>query len=151
MQELRENNSGWLIKSDLVDSDFRTQFVTSIYWAMVTMAGVGYGDVLPITKYERRYAMMVMIITSGIFAYTVNSIGTIVSEYSSSAASYREKMMYVNKQMIDKQMPYDLRMKIRRYLDYVFESKKEIKIDEQDVTAMLNENLNDKLSMYLKG
>ena len=42
-------------------------------------------------------------------------------------------------------MPYELRMKIRRYLDYVFESKKEIKVDENDVHAMLNENLNDKL------
>ena len=64
--------------------------------------------------------MINMIISSGIFAYTVNSIGTIVSEYSSTSASYREKMMYVNKQMIEKEMPYDLRMKIRRYLDYVF-------------------------------
>jgi hyperpolarization activated cyclic nucleotide-gated potassium channel 2 len=92
-----------------------------------------------------------MIIGSGIFAYTINSIGTIVSEYSSTSASYREKMMYVNKYMIEKEMPYDLRMKIRRYLDYVFESKKEIKVDDHDVQSMLNENLNDKLQMYLKG
>jgi hyperpolarization activated cyclic nucleotide-gated potassium channel 2 len=151
MRELRERNTGWLINSNLVNENLRTQFITSIYWGMVTMAGVGYGDVVPITKNERVYAMMVIIFTSGIFAYTVNSIGTIVSEYSSSAASYREKMMYVNKYMIEKEMPYDLRMKIRRYLDYVFESKKEIKIDENDVNAMLNENLNDKLQMYLKG
>lgn len=151
MQELRENNEGWLVNSDMIDLPFREQFVTSIYWAMVTMAGVGYGDVLPITKDERRYAFINMIISSGIFAYTVNSIGTIVSEYSSTSASYREKMMYVNKLMIEKEMPYELRMKIRRYLDYVFESKKEIKVDENDVHAMLNENLNDKLKMYLKG
>jgi hypothetical protein len=128
-----------------------SKLITSVYWAMVTMAGVGYGEILPITKNERLYAMIYMIISSGIFAYTVNSIGNIVSEYSSTSASYREKMMYVNRYMIEQQMPYDLRMKVRRYLDYVFESKKEIKIDENDVHSMLNENLNDKLQMYLKG
>lgn len=53
MKELRENNSGWLINSDMIDLDFKSQFITSIYWAMVTMAGVGYGEILPITKNER--------------------------------------------------------------------------------------------------
>ena len=115
------------------------------------MAAVGYGDILPLTKNERTYAMAAMILSSGIFAYTVNSIGTIVSSYNQISAQYRERMMYVNQFMVKKEMPSDLRMKIRRYLDYVFESKKEIKLDEQEVFKMLNENLNDKIQMYLRG
>jgi len=56
-------------------------------------------------------------------------------------------MMYVNQYMISKQMPPDLRMKVRRYLDYVFESKKEIKVDEVEVFKLLNESLRDKINI----
>lgn len=42
-------------------------------------------------------------------------------------------------------------MKIRRYLEYVWESKKVIKIDEREVMAMLNENLREKITVYLNG
>jgi len=48
------------------------------------MAAVGYGDIKPITKDERIYGMAAMIMSSGVFAYTVNSISTIVSSYNSS-------------------------------------------------------------------
>jgi len=149
--ELRDSNQGWLIDKGIIDSPFQEQYITSIYWAFTTMAAVGYGDILPITKDERTYAMAAMILSSGIFAYTVNSIGTIVSSYNQISAQYRERMMYVNQFMVKKDMPSELRMKIRRYLDYVFESKKEIKLDEQEVFKMLNENLNDKIQTYLRG
>ena len=53
--------------------------------------------------------------------------------------------------MQEKQMPHELRMKVRRYLDYVFESKKEVKIDEKIVFQMLSEGLKDKIRIQLRG
>ena len=58
------------------------QYVTSLYWAFTTMSAVGYGDICPISRTERTYAMAAMILACGIFAYTVNSIGNIVSRYN---------------------------------------------------------------------
>lgn len=46
------------------------------------MSAVGYGEIVPVTKDERTYAMAAMIMSCGIFAYTVNSIGNIVSRYN---------------------------------------------------------------------
>jgi len=54
-------------------------------------------------------------------------------------------MMYVNQFMVTKEMPQELRMKVRRYLDYIFESKKAIKVDESEVFKLLNEGLRDKI------
>lgn len=42
-------------------------------------------------------------------------------------------------------------MKVRRYLDYNWQKKKDIKIDEKEVMTMLNENLRDKITVYLNG
>ena len=60
-------------------------------------------------------------------------------------------MMYVNQYMVLKEMPPDLRMKVRRYLDYKFEYKKDNKVDEADLEYWLNERLRDKITMILRG
>mmetsp|Transcript_34499 Transcript_34499/g.52793 ORF Transcript_34499/g.52793 Transcript_34499/m.52793 type:complete len:211 (+) Transcript_34499:416-1048(+) len=60
-------------------------------------------------------------------------------------------MMYVNRFMIKQDMPYELRMKVRRYLDYIFESKKDVKVEEGDVFNLLNEGLRDKIHIHLRG
>jgi hypothetical protein len=64
------------------------------------MITVGYGDITPKTTGERMYTMVAMIIASGMFSYTLNSIGNIVSRYNILAQNYHEKMNYVNKFLI---------------------------------------------------
>ena len=94
------------------------------------MSAVGYGEIVPITKDEKLVVMVMMIASCGMFAYTVNSIGNIVSKYNHTNSIYRERMMYTNQFMKNKDMPLDLRRKVRRYMDYIYESKKEVKVDE---------------------
>lgn len=60
------------------------------------MVTVGYGDITPRTTNERIYTMMAMLIASGMFSYTINSIGTLISRYNILATNYKEKMAYVN-------------------------------------------------------
>ena len=82
MEEYREMDTGWLKAQDLVDKPFSSRYISSMYWAFTTMSAVGYGDIVPITKNERTYTMASMIMSCGIFAYTVNSIGNIVSRFN---------------------------------------------------------------------
>lgn len=42
------------------------------------MITVGYGDITPITIFEKIYVVLVTLVGCGLFAYSVNSIGFII-------------------------------------------------------------------------
>lgn len=42
-----EEEQNWLRATFIIDSDKLMQYVTSCYWAVVTIATVGYGDITP--------------------------------------------------------------------------------------------------------
>ena len=46
------NVIGWLENENLLDKDFVTQYITTMYWAFTTMSAVGYGDIHPVTRRE---------------------------------------------------------------------------------------------------
>jgi hypothetical protein len=121
------------------------QYITSLYWALTTIATVGYGDITPITLNEKMFTMMTMIMSSGVFAYTVGSIGSLISKQNASENSYREQVVAVNSYMKKKGLAKDLQLRVRRYLDYIWEMKKKKKLDEKQVLNLLSEPLRDEI------
>ena len=103
-----------------------------MYWAFTTIATVGYGDIVPITVNEKLYTIIVMIISCGIFAYTIGSIGSLISKQNAIENSYREEFVAVN-----------------RYLDYVAESKKNTGISEKQVLSLLSEPLRNEIYAHI--
>lgn len=57
----------YVIEKDHPESGF-TSIPISIYWAIVTMTTVGYGDVAPVTGFGRFLASIIMILGYGIIA-----------------------------------------------------------------------------------
>ncbi len=51
----------WVVKQNLLDEDGFVKYVVSLYWAVSTMAGVGYGDIVPVTSTERMYTIAVQV------------------------------------------------------------------------------------------
>ena len=57
----------FVIESARPDSQFQT-VASGVYWAIVTMTTVGYGDVVPQTELGRLLASVVMLLGFGIIA-----------------------------------------------------------------------------------
>ena len=79
IEYLSEQNT-WMHAYELINKDWKTQYINSIYFAVVTMITVGYGDVSPQNNIEKVFTMFVMIISWIIFGFSLNSIGQILSE-----------------------------------------------------------------------
>ncbi len=79
----------WLTDSNLLNSDLSEKYIGSLYWAVTTMITVGYGDIVPKTSIERVFAIFMMLVASGMFAYTMNAIGSIFQNLDKSAQEYK--------------------------------------------------------------
>ena len=58
--------------------------------------------------------------------------------------------MYVNRYLIEQEIPQGLRTKVKRYLEFSFESMKEINMTEEETLELLNEDLKEKIQIHLK-
>lgn len=139
----------WVIIAGIQDSTSYEQYITSLYWAFTTIATVGYGDITPITLNEKLFAMMTMIMSSGVFAYTVGSIGSLISKQNATENTYREQVVAVNSYMKKKILPKSLQFRVRRYLDYIWEVKKTKKLNEKQVLSLLSEPLRDEIYAHI--
>jgi len=113
------------------------------------MTTVGYGDVHPRTPLERAYTMTAMLLGCVVFAYTIGSIGNLVTRHSVRVAAYKEKITYLNQFLVRKEIPKELRLKIRRYLEYNLQMKEQQKVEPEEVYEVLNKNLEIKMRAML--
>ena len=141
----------WITAINMQDKGFTEKYITSLYWALTTMSTVGYGDITPYTMVERIYAMLTMIMASGVFAFTIGSIGTLVSKANAVENEYREQVVAVNRYMRRKGLPRSLQFRVRRYLDYLWEIKKKNKMDEKSILVLLSEPLRDEIYSHIHG
>ncbi len=74
----KNDQNNWIDYYKLNNEDWHKKYLTSLYFVCVTMNTVGYGDILPKNDYEKLYSIFFIYIGCGLFAYSMNVIGTIV-------------------------------------------------------------------------
>lgn len=52
----------WLTTYGFLNENWGTQYLNSLYWSLVTMLTVGYGDISPQNNYEKIYCIITMLI-----------------------------------------------------------------------------------------
>ena len=77
--DYEELGVSWFESIGIDREDWTSRYLSSIYWAVATMTTIGYGDVVPVTKNEKLFAIFAMLLASVIFAYTMSSIGSVIN------------------------------------------------------------------------
>merc|ERR1719261_1346620 len=81
------------------------RYTASLYWAITTMATVGYGDINTQNDTERWFAVLVMLIGASIFGYTVGMMSIMVQTSDAHSYAMSQKMGHLKEYMISRHMP----------------------------------------------
>lgn len=80
----------YLFEGDLDHSGVTTLF-DAVYWSVVTLSTVGYGDITPVTSEGRLVAMVVIVSGIGVFAFATSLV---VSTFQGKLGQMRENRVF---------------------------------------------------------
>lgn len=121
----------WILHNDLSDSEWWVQYLYSYYFVCVTMNTVGFGDVTPQNPLEVFFVIVFIFVACGIFAYSLNSIGIIVGEIWKRQNEFTKDLNLINQFMREKNINFELKMRVRKYLEYIWNEEKLEEVEEQ--------------------
>lgn len=83
-------SSSWIDNSDMVyhnalrDASLLEQYVVSAYWSVITLLGIGYGDIVASNTSERCLNILIVLFGSSLFAYVMAKVSEILQRTHSA-------------------------------------------------------------------
>ncbi|KAI9100354.1 hypothetical protein DFS34DRAFT_481721 [Phlyctochytrium arcticum] len=103
-------------------------YISSLYWTVVTMTTLGYGDIRPACLSERVFAMFTVLSGVIFYGYINGTIASTLSNMDSRRVGYQQRLDAVKQYMSDRDMDPDMKERVLNYYDYVWERNKGIDV-----------------------
>jgi len=127
-------------------------YAAAIYWSIVTITSVGYGDITPQNDGEMLVCTIYLLMGSCLWAYIIGNATAIVSTGDPAAIEHHQTMDALNAFMADKAFPDELRRRLRTF----FHNSKELAKNEgykdlvQRMSPKLKAEVSERNAAWLK-
>jgi hypothetical protein len=119
----------WVVTMGIKEADSMTQYVRSLYWAIVTMTTVGYGDITPNRNIEYVFTMLVMLLGASMYAFIIGNIASLFSSIDSARASFWNRIEALNQYLRSRQVPSVVNKQVRNYYEYLWARHRGVRED----------------------
>ncbi|ETV77008.1 hypothetical protein, variant [Aphanomyces astaci] len=128
------------------------QYLSSLYWAIVTMTTIGYGDIIPKTKTELIIAMSVMVIGVSMFGYVIGNITALVDNINASGRMQTERLTSLKEYVMVRNLPKQTSKRVLDHFEYFYSHRSVF--DEEAIlnnlpTVMRNEVVHHVLNKFI--
>ncbi len=124
-----------------------SEYFEGFYWAITTLASVGYGEIVPETRAQRIYALVIMLLGVGFYSYVLGNIVNLLANLDVAKAYYLQRMQTVSAFLKYKNIPPALQSQIIDYYNYTWEHR--TGNYELDTLADLPKALSIEVKLYL--
>ncbi|KAL4505238.1 hypothetical protein ABPG72_016305 [Tetrahymena utriculariae] len=93
------------------------------YYAVITLTTIVYGDITAKTTEERSVMIFLALLSCGIFGFTINSIGNILSDFKQKSDMHLIELGKLNKYLSHYQVSTQVQTNARKYLKFVHQEK----------------------------
>lgn len=74
----------WIAFSGISESSWKVKYLYSLYWSLVTMLTVGYGDLTPKNELEIIFCLVTMLIGFTMFGLTLGHVTDTIQRINSN-------------------------------------------------------------------
>ncbi|KAM3135782.1 hypothetical protein pb186bvf_012179 [Paramecium bursaria] len=134
------------------ESSFWNQYLQSLYYISVTMFTVGFGDISPQNSYEQIFTIVFMFLCTLQLSYSVNTIGTLITQLKENSEHIRQKITSINLYMKNKKVSLPIQHQVREYFNFYFKQEQIQKSFEQnEIVQLLPDDLRENIKNEAAG
>jgi hypothetical protein len=103
----------WITEFGFLQAEIGTKYVLSLYYIIVTMLTIGFGEIHPVNSTERLFATLLMF-TGGItFGSLINKLATFLNQRNPQAKAFKLHMNELKSYLMDFKFPRELSTRVK--------------------------------------
>jgi hypothetical protein len=111
-EEDRGGVRSWVDILGFAQTDIYDRYVASVYYVMVTMMTVGFGDIRAVTNTERVFAIVTMLTGGVVFGAMISRLAVIIQQRNPEAKALERNMTELKSFLVDIRMPTEARKRV---------------------------------------
>eukprot|EP00601_Ochromonadales_sp_CCMP2298_P003116 CAMPEP_0173170510 /NCGR_PEP_ID=MMETSP1141-20130122/1271_1 /TAXON_ID=483371 /ORGANISM="non described non described, Strain CCMP2298" /LENGTH=758 /DNA_ID=CAMNT_0014092399 /DNA_START=42 /DNA_END=2315 /DNA_ORIENTATION=+ len=113
----------WLTEFDFEKENMYERYIASMYYIIMTMLTIGYGDIHPTNDVERFYSIITMLTGGVVFGAMISRLATVIEKRNPEAKALTHHMTELKKFLKEISLPQDTRHAVMKAYSYYFSKK----------------------------
>lgn len=113
----------WVYRYGFLDSNIWERYENAVYWALTTLATIGYGDIVPVTTLEKILSMFWMVFAVYFLSFGISSLTSMISQIESKEKIIEDRLLCVDEFFkvikLSKRVKHKLRRTVRNSSEIV--------------------------------